>query len=141
MSFAAAATRYSEDDQAKFSGPYFLGRDGAPYVTIDQLDRDLVAMLDKLKPGEYSQPVVFEDNGKKAVRIIHYKSRTEPHRLNMKDDFSKISQMALEEKKQKALEKWMKEKIPTYYIMIDDDASDCEQLTKWKTLTSNKKAF
>lgn len=138
MSFAAASTRYSEDDQAKFSGPYFLGRDGAPYVTIDMLDKDLVAMLDKLKIGEYSQPVVFEENGKKGVRFIHYKSRSEPHRLNMKDDFSKISEMAQEEKKQKVLDKWMNEKIPSYYIMIDDEITDCEQLNKWKKASSLK---
>ena len=69
ISFAAAATRYTEDDQAKFSGPYFLGRDGGPYVTIDLLDKDLVAMLEKLKPGEYSQPVVFDENGKKAYAL------------------------------------------------------------------------
>jgi len=131
MSFAAAATRYTEDEQAKFSGPYFLGRDGGPYVTIDLLDKDLVAMLDKLKPGEYSQPVVFDDNGKKGVRIVHYKSRSEPHRLNMKDDFSRISTMAQEEKKQKTLEKWMKDKVPTYYIMIDDEIKECTDLTKW----------
>jgi peptidyl-prolyl cis-trans isomerase SurA len=131
MSFAAAATRYTEDDQAKFSGAYFLGRDGAPYVTIDLLDKDLVAMLDKLKPGEYSQPVVFEENGKKGVRIVHYKSRSEPHRLNMKDDYSRIAQMATEEKKQKVLEKWMKEKVPTYYIMIDDEIKTCTDLTKF----------
>jgi len=138
ISFAAAATRYSEDDNAKFSGPYFLGRDGAPYVTIDMLDKDLVAMLDKLKPGEYSQPVVFEENGKKGVRIIHFKSRSEPHRLNMKDDFSKISNSALEEKKQKALDKWINEKIPNYYIMIDDSITECDQLNKWKKASSLK---
>jgi peptidyl-prolyl cis-trans isomerase SurA len=139
LSFAAAATRYTEDEQAKFSGPYFLGRDGAPYVTIDLLDKDLVAMLDKLKPGEYSQPVVFEDNGKKGVRIVHYKSRSEPHRLNMKDDFSRISTMALEEKKQLTLEKWMKDKVPTYYIMIDDEIKSCTDLTKW--IGEKQKAF
>lgn len=138
MSFAAAATRYTEDKQQQFSGPYFLGRDGGPYVTIDLLDKDLVAMLDKLKPGEYSQPVVFEENGKKGVRIVHYKSRSEPHRLNMKDDFSRISAMALEEKKQKVLEKWMKEKVPTYYVMIDDEVKGCTDLTKWMT---DKKAY
>jgi peptidyl-prolyl cis-trans isomerase SurA len=139
ISFAAAATRYTEDEQAKFSGPYFLGRDGGPYVTIDLLDKDLVAMLDKLKPGEYSQPVVFEENGKKGVRIVHYKSRSEPHRLNMKDDFSRISTMALEEKKQMTLEKWMKEKVPTYYIMIDDEIKGCTDLTKW--ISEKQKAF
>ena len=138
-SFAAAATRYTEDEQAKFSGPYFLGRDGAPYVTIDLLDKELVAMLDKLKPGEYSQPVSFDDNGKKGVRIVHYKSRSEPHRLNMKDDFSRISAMALEEKKQKTLEKWMKEKVPTYYIMIDDEIKTCTDLSKW--ISDKQKSF
>ena len=139
ISFAAAATRYTEDEQGKFSGPYFLGRDGAPYVTIDLLDKDIVAMLDKLKPGDYSQPVVFDDNGKKGVRIVHYKSRSEPHRLNMKDDFSRISTMALEEKKQKVLEKWMKDKVPTYYIMIDEDIKSCTDLTKW--MSDKQKAF
>ena len=139
ISFAAAASRYTEDEQAKFTGPYFLGRDGGPYVTIDLLDKDLVAMLDKLKPGEYSQPVVFEENGKKGVRIVHYKSRSEPHRLNMKDDFSRISAMALEEKKQKVLEKWMKDKVPTYYIMIDDEIKTCTDLTKW--ITDKQKTF
>ena len=139
LSFAAAATRYTEDEQAKFSGPYFLGRDGGPYVTIDLLDKDLVAMLDKLKPGEFSQPVVFEENGKKGVRIVHYKSRSEPHRLNMKDDFSRISTMALEEKKQMTLEKWMKEKVPTYYIMIDNEIKSCTDLTKW--IGEKQKAF
>ncbi|HJS56033.1 MAG TPA: peptidylprolyl isomerase [Chitinophagaceae bacterium] len=140
LSFAAAATRYTEDEQAKFSGPYFLGRDGGPYVTIDLLDKDLVAMLDKLKPGEFSQPVAFEENGKKGVRIVHYKSRTEPHRLNMKDDFSRISTFALEEKKQKTIDKWMKEKVPTYYIMIDNEIKNCTELTKWIS-DKQQKAF
>ena len=139
MTFAAAATRYTEDEQAKFSGPYFLGRDGAPRVTIDLLDKELVAMLNTLKPGEYSQPVSFEENGKKGVRIVHFKSRSEPHRMNMKDDFSRISQMALEEKKQKALEKWIKDKVPTYYIMIDDETKGCSDLTKY--ITDKQKSF
>ena len=139
LSFAAAATRYTEDEQAKFGGPFFLGRDGSPYVTIDLLDKDLVAMLDKLKIGEYSQPVVFDDNNKKGVRIVYYKSRSEPHRLNMKDDYSRISTMALEEKKQKVLEKWMKDKVPTYYIMIDDEIQSCTDLSKW--ITDKQKSF
>ncbi len=138
IGFGSAATRYSEDEQAKFSGPYFLNRDGAPSVTIDMLDKELVAMLGKLTVGEYSQPVTFEENGKKGVRFVHYKSRSEPHRLNLKDDFSKISQQALEEKKQKVLEKWMTNKIPSYYIMIDEEIKNCTQLEKWAVASFNK---
>lgn len=141
MSFGAAAARYSEDEAAKFAGPYFLGSDGAPRVTIDQLDKDIVAILDKLKPGEYSQPMTFTDEReRKAVRFIHFKSRSEPHRLNMMDDFNRIKQMALEEKKAQALEEWLMKKIPTYYIMLDDELKKCELLGRWAT-ASEKKAF
>jgi peptidyl-prolyl cis-trans isomerase SurA len=46
--------------------------------------------------------------------------------------------MALEEKKGKAMEKWLSEKIPTYYIMIADNyKSDCPFIEKYLP----KKAF
>lgn len=132
--FNEAASRFSEDESAKYSGPYFLNRDGAPYVTIDQLDKDVVASIGKMKVGEYSQPQQFADDrsGKKGVRIIYLKSRSEPHRMNMQDDYNKIAQLAVEEKKGKALEKWMTEKIPTYYIMVDNDVlQECPGLKKF----------
>ena len=134
VTFNEAATRYSEDESAKYAGPFFLNRDGAPYVTIDQLDKEIVVNLGKMKVGEYSQPVVFTDErtGKKGVRIIYLKSRSEPHRMNMHDDYDKIAQFALEEKKSKVLEKWMKEKIPTYYIQVDNDVKQsCVNLSKF----------
>ncbi|MBI1344346.1 MAG: peptidylprolyl isomerase [Terrimonas sp.] len=136
--FAEAASKYSEDEAAKFQGPCVLGRDGSTYVTIDQLDKDLVLMLDKMKVGEYSQPVVYDDNGKKAVRIVYYKSRSEPHRLNLQDDYNKIAQAALEEKKQQEVENWLMKKIPSYYIMLADEIQSCEQIRKWADASSQK---
>ncbi len=135
MNFNQAALKYSEDDQSKFAGPFFTGRDGSTYVTIDQLDKDIVAMISKMKPGEYSQPVAYTDErGTKAVRIIYFKSRSEPHRMNMKDDYNKIAQLALEEKKGKTLEKWLLTKLPTYYISIADDMTDqCDMLKKYNS--------
>lgn len=138
VDFPVAAGKYSEDEAAKYSGPFITGRSGSSFVTIDELDKDLVASLDKIKIGEYSQPVVFtDDRGKKGVRIIYLKSRTEPHRMNVKDDYDKIAQVALEEKKYAALEKWMNTRIPTYHIMIDAPDAQCPQLQKW---TSSSKA-
>lgn len=140
MTFNEAGTRYSEDEAAKYSGPFIMNRDGSTYVTIDQLDKELVSQLSKMKVGEISQPVTFSDEQqKKGVRIVFLKSMSEPHRMNMKDDYSKISQMALEEKKSRVLDKWMKEKLPTYYMMVDPVmATDCPQLTKYVT---DNKAF
>lgn len=120
LSFNEAATKYSDDESAKYAGPFLLNRDGSPYVTIDQMDKEMVAMIGKMKVGDFSQPTPFTgDGGKKGVRIVFLKSRSEPHRMNLADDYSKISQAALEEKKGQALDKWIKAKMPTYYIMID----------------------
>jgi peptidyl-prolyl cis-trans isomerase SurA len=135
LSFNAAASKYSDDEAAKYTGPCITGRDGSTYVNIDALDKDMVNMIGKMKVGEYSQPVAYTDEqAKKGVRIVYLKSRTEPHRMNLKDDYSKISQYALDEKKSSVLEKWMKAKIPTYYIMIDkDNLVECNQLQKFAT--------
>ncbi len=138
IGFNEAAKKYSDDESAKFSGPYILSRDGSPYVTIDQLDKEMVAAISKMKVGDFSAPVAFtSEQGKKGARIIYLKSRSQPHRMNMTDDYSKISQMALEEKKGIVLDKWMKAKIPTYYIMVDSETSaDCPQVHKYASTDS-----
>lgn len=139
MSFNEAASKFSDDEAAKYSGPCVLNADGSSYVAIDQLDKEMVTMISKMKIGDISQPTAFTgEQGKKGVRIVYLKSRSEPHRMNMQDDYSKISQMALEEKKAIALDKWIKAKIPTYYIMVDNRAAeDCPTLQKFNT-TSEK---
>jgi peptidyl-prolyl cis-trans isomerase SurA len=130
INFNEAATRYSDDESAKYAGPCLLNRDGAPYVTIDQMDKDMVGMLGKMKVGEVSQPATFtSEQGKKGVRLVFLKSRSEPHRMNLNDDYSKISQAALDEKKGIALDKWIRSKMPTYYIMVDTQAKqDCPKM-------------
>ena len=140
LGFNEAASKYSDDETAKFTGAFVLNRDGSPYITIDQLDKDMVATISKMKVGEICQPVVFtNDQGKKGVRIVFLKSRSEPHRMNLHDDYSKISQMALEEKKAQALDKWMRTKIPTYYIMVDNETStNCPKVQKY---ASDQKGF
>lgn len=138
LTFATAAGRYSEDETSKFTGPYLTGRSGSTYVTIDELDKDVVTQLQGLKLGEISQPVTFtNERGDKGVRILYLKSRTEPHRMNLKDDYDKIAQLALEEKKYTALEKWMTTHIPTYYVMLESDIAGCPQLQKWVAATAS----
>lgn len=140
LTFNEAASKYSDDESAKFAGPFIMNRDGSTFVTIDMLDKEMVSMLDKMKIGEISQPVAFEgEQGKKGVRIIFLKSKSEPHRMNLQDDYSRISQFALEEKKSKTLDKWVKAKLPAYYIMVDaGTAKECPQLEKYAT---DKKSF
>ena len=134
LDFGQAVSKFSEDDNTKFTGGRIPSRDGSTFVTIDQLDKDMVLMLRDLKPGEYSQPTEFADErGKKGVRIIKILTKTQPHRENLKDDYDKIAQKALEEKKNDALEKWFTKKIPTFYVEIADDFKSCPEMQKWET--------
>ena len=132
IEFGTAVNRYSDDEASKFTAGMIQGRDGSTFLTIDQLDKDMVTMMQNLKVGEYSQPVAYTDErGKKGVRIVYLRTRTAPHRENLKDDYSKVALRALEEKKEDALEKWFANKIKTYYIMVDDEYKDCKAMEKW----------
>lgn len=131
VQFGEAVAKYSNDEESKFTGGMLQGRDGS-FLTIDQLDKDMVVMLKDLRVGQYSQPVEFTDpTGKKGIRIVYLKTKTEPHRENMKDDYNRISQRALEEKKNDALDTWFTKRIPTYYIMVDDQYKSCPEMSKW----------
>ena len=133
LQFGEAVSKYSEDDNSKFTGGRISGPDGTTFVSIDQLDKDLVLMLKDLKVGEYSKPTEFYDPSgqKKAVRIVEIITKTEPHRENLKDDYDKVSQRALEEKKSELLESWFNKMIPTFYINISKEYQTCPELNEW----------
>jgi peptidyl-prolyl cis-trans isomerase SurA len=134
MSFGQAVSKYSEDENSKFTGGRIPAKNGSTFLTIDQLDKDLVLMLKDLKVGEYSHPSEFaDDRGKKGVRIVEIITKTEPHRENLKDDYDKVAQTALEDKKNDVLEDWFTKKVPGFYIKIADDYKSCPELKKWET--------
>lgn len=137
MAFGAAVSKHSDDESTKYTAGSLSGTDqmGAPtnFLTIDQLDKDMVPLLKEMKPGEYSKPQVYVDQrGRKVVRLVYLKNRTNPHRENLNEDYNRISQRALEEKKNSALERWFKEHIPNYYVNIDKDFASCTGLESWR---------
>ena len=73
------------------------------------------------------------------MRIVYLKTQTEPHRENMKDDYSKISLRAQENKKEDSLEKWFSNRLSSYYIMIDPEYKDCDTMKTWVDAMSKKK--
>ncbi|CAN5701271.1 peptidylprolyl isomerase [soil metagenome] len=138
LDFGGAVSKYS-DDEDKFSGGWLTSRDGSTYITIDQLDKEMIPLIKNLKPGEYSQPTVYlTEQGKKGVRIIYLRNRTQPHRENMKDDYNRISQRALEEKKQSILSKWFAEKLKGYYIYVDPEFGSCDDLAPWLAASAKR---
>ena len=137
LQFGEAVAKYSDDENSKFTGGRRTNAEGSTYITIDQLDKDLVLMLKDLKIGQFSQPKEFEnERKKKGVRIVYLLSKSEPHKENIKDDYNKISLRALEEKKNQTLDKWFNQKIGSYYIKVDEEYKSCEEMKKWTSHSS-----
>lgn len=137
LSFGTAVSKYSDDENSKFSAGALAGRDASgsatTFLSIDQLDKDMIPLLKELKIGQYSTPQVYKDDrGNQVVRLVYLKNRTEPHRENLKEDYDRIAKRAIEEKKNGALEKWFREHIPTYYISIDKEFNTCSGLEQWR---------
>ncbi len=131
LQFGEAVAKFSEDENSKFTGGMRQGQNGT-FLTIDELDKETVVMMKDLAVNEYSRPTPYLDQrGKQAVKIIYLKSRSEPHRENLKDDYNRISQRALEIKKQEAMEKWFLSKVPNYYIKVDPQFESCEMMQTW----------
>ncbi|SHL89558.1 periplasmic chaperone for outer membrane proteins SurA [Chitinophaga jiangningensis] len=135
--FAQAVSDYSDDPSAKFTGGMLQSKTGdGTLITIDQLEepseKEIVMMLDTLKPGGISKPTTFVDEqGHTAVRIVYLKTRTQPHRENLNDDYARIQQRCLMIKQAEAINKWLLEKIPTFYVHVDPEYKNCEHINQW----------
>jgi peptidyl-prolyl cis-trans isomerase SurA len=62
ISFAAAVTKYSDDENSKFNGGAKTNNEGSTNIKIDQLDKDAVVALKGLNPGDVSKPQTIQTN-------------------------------------------------------------------------------
>lgn len=136
ISLTEAASRFSDDEETKHNGgliinPY-TGNTKFEVSELSQIDPNLVFTIDKLRAGEISSPVLTQTrDGKQAYHILFVKSRTEPHRANLKDDYQYIQNEALLEKKNKIIADWIKKKTTVTYIRISEEYKNCPFNNKW----------
>ncbi|MDP1621483.1 MAG: peptidylprolyl isomerase [Bacteroidales bacterium] len=120
------------DDPGKNSGGLMINPvSGNSKFEANQIDAKVFFIIDKLKEGEVSAPVITNDRGKQDYRIYFLKSRTKPHQADLEEDYSRIQQMALEKKKQDIIDEWITNKMNSTYISIMDDFRYCSFQRKW----------
>ncbi len=132
ITFDEAVEKFSEGKN-KNSGGYLINQyTGGTAFEAEQLDPQVSFVIDKLKVGEISNPVPMKtDKLKDAYRILYLKDKTKPHRANMKDDYPKIQQWALQRKQKKVIDEWVNEKSAQTYIRISDDFKNCQFHYHW----------
>ena len=129
--YELAVIRYS-DDPGKNSGGLMINPvSGNSKFEASQVDAKVFFIVDKLKPGEVSAPVLTNERGKQDYRLYFLKSRTNPHKANIDEDYARIQQLALDKKKMDIIDDWITKKIKSTYISITDDYRNCPFQRNW----------
>ena len=127
IKFEQAAKRFSDDQRTKGFGGFFTDQDGGIKISIKELDPVVYFTIDSMKEGGISKPITYRtDDGKDAVRIIHFKRRLPPHQANLKEDWHRIQAAALAQKKDKMLDKWFSKARQDVFIKIDPNYKNCK---------------
>jgi len=132
ITFADAVIRFSDDPSRNNGGLMINQNTGTSKFEASQLDPKVFFVIDKLKVGDISAPVLYKtERGKEEYRLYYLKTRTVPHKANLESDYAKIHQMALDEKKMDVMNNWIKERIGKTYINIDDQYKNCPFHRDW----------
>lgn len=129
ITFEAAVGKYSTDEMSNRTGGMITDEQGNSTLEVEDLDPTLALMIDTLKPGVYSKPHIYINaRGERSCRIVYMKSITDPHKANLKEDYSKIQFAALQKKKGERMQQWIRDKAPSYYIKIDEEYKTCPNM-------------
>ena len=131
VTYEVAVLKYS-DDPGKNSGGLMINPvSGNSKFEASQVDAKIFFIVDKLKAGEVSAPVLINERGKQDYRIFYLKARTNPHKANLDEDYARIQLMALERKKQEIIDEWITKKMNSTYISIKEDFRNCSLQRNW----------
>ena len=129
LTFAQAAKVNSEDKMTADGGGLIMDPNtGLARIPLDaSMDPALYFALDSMKVGDVSVPISYRtEDGRSAMRILWYKSKSEPHTANLRDDYEKLAQIVLSNKKNNALEEWFKKAAGDVFISVDDEFQNCQ---------------
>ncbi len=136
ITFTAAAEKFSDEPEGKQNGGIVMNpQTGSTKFEMDQLssiDPTLFLTVNKMKVGEYSKPILTtSSDGKQAYSIFLLKTRTEPHKANLRDDYQRIQDAASSMKESNLVREWITKKIATTYLKIDDNYTTCDFNNPW----------
>ncbi|TAH14386.1 MAG: peptidylprolyl isomerase, partial [Runella slithyformis] len=119
LKFEKAAKTWSEDKNTADAGGLIKDQQGNSKLPIDaSMDYATFSMLDTMKVGTVTAPMNYRtDDGKKK--------RIEPHIASLKDDFEKLTNIVMSNKRSKAVDEWFKKAITDVFIKVEPEYKDC----------------
>lgn len=142
ITFSTAASLYSDNKESQYNGGMILYADNVTarttFIPADKLDPKVFLVVDTMKVGEISKPVLFTgQDGKEGYKILFLKSKIPPHKGNLEQDYAKFKERAQQGKIDRILSEWFEKRRENTYIRIDEDYNKCDELKIW-TKTAKK---
>lgn len=133
ISFEDAAKKFSDDDFASTGGLAVNESSGNNTFSPSEINKDVFFALDKMSVGAVSKPIVIRsDDNKVEIKIVKLMQRTKPHKADLKTDYDKIQEAALQDKQNKAVNNWINQRTKdTYIIILDDSYKNCNFRYNW----------
>lgn len=134
FTFAEAALNFSDEKETKFDGGLLRNpQDFSSRFELTRMDPALYNQVRNLKDNEISYPILEEDprGGTSKYKILKVTNRFEEHKANFAQDYIKIQELALTEKKFNAIKKWMEDHIEDTYISVNEANTNCDFTNKW----------
>lgn len=133
LTFVKAALIYSEDENTRNNGGLiFDAETGSSKIPVDKIDASLFFIMDTMEVGQISSPTrTISIDGREAYRILFLKSKTKPHKANLKEDYPKIMELAESHKRIEILQKWVDETIKETFITIHQPYDNCDELKQF----------
>lgn len=130
ISFEKAARKFSDDKITSANGGFFFDRESnINRLPLDALESGVFFTIDTMQPGDISTPVPFRTSDEReAARLIFFKLKVPPHQANMVDDYVKIYNAALADKKAEAIDKWFNRIKKDVFISVNDELKECKIL-------------
>lgn len=132
ITFELAVMRHSTHPSRNNAGIMINPQTGGTQWMVEELDPKVFFVIDRLEVGHVSAPMIMQDeDGAEAYRLLHLINRTQPHRANLEEDYDRIQDWTLYEKKMETLQHWIRSNFRKAYIRIDEKYFDCDFDHPW----------
>lgn len=131
MTFSDAVKRFGDKGQASYNndGRVANPRSGNTFFEVADLETDVFFAIDGLAVGDVTEPFPFRmQDGTRLFRLVLLQSRTKPHKADLRQDYGRIQQAALEQKKAEYTEKWVLEQLRGTYLSVGSLFAGCPNL-------------
>ncbi len=127
--FEQAAKKFATDTTTSTHGQLLTGAQGTTRMPIDKLPTELYFATEDLLPGTITEPTTFTTpDQQQAVRLLYVKEKIAPHQANLAQDYDKLQQLLINEKRMTALRTWFDDTKANTTIKVAPEYQQCDLL-------------